>query len=88
MLRHLVRIVALLGWLLLYSRHGDGWKVVAQAQSEDQCEDLLGAHTAAEVSREIGGALAAQEADNPMRVQAEQRAARRVGERWRCTEDR
>lgn len=83
-----VKGLLLLGWVLLYSRHGQNWEVVDEAASEYRCEQVLATRVAEAVEGEIGGALAGQPADNPMRQDAARRAERRVRERYRCAPER
>jgi len=78
----------LLGWVLLYSRHGNSWEPLTDAGSQYRCEQLLDARVAEDVQGEIGGALAGQSADNPMRQDAARRAERHVRDRYRCAETR
>ena len=79
-----LRPLVLLGWALLYSRHGGDWRVVEDYPSSLTCERIRDARVDSEVQGEIGGALAAQSADNPLRREAYQHAERRVRERYRC----
>ena len=78
------RIAALLGWALLYSRHGNDWHVVEQFEFEQHCARVLDSRVDEETRASIGGALAQQSADNPLRVQAYDRAVRHVRDRFRC----
>jgi hypothetical protein len=83
------RVTALLvlGWALLYSRYGSGWRVVDEFPYRGHCERAMDAHVDHETQREIGGALANQMRDNPMRRAAYERAERRVRDRYRCESD-
>ena len=76
--------IALLGWALLYSRHGNDWRVLDQFEYEQHCTRVLDSRVDEETRTSIGGALEAQAADNPLRVQAYDRAVRHVRERFRC----
>jgi hypothetical protein len=77
---------ALLGWALLYSRHGDTWQMLGDYPTGAMCDQVRDARIDGEAQSEMGGALAEQSADNPMRREAYQRAARHVAERYRCSE--
>ena len=78
----------LLAWVLLYSRHGQSWEPLVDAGSESRCQQVLDARVSEDVQSEIGGALAGQPADNPLRQNAVRSAERRVRERYRCASDR
>jgi len=84
-MKNSIRITAaLFGWALLYSRHGNDWQVIGQFEFEQHCTRVLDSRVAEETRTAIGGALEAQAADNPLRVQAYDRAERHVRERFRC----
>lgn len=83
MSRRLVSTIVL-GWALFYSRHGDDWRRQGDFGSESGCHQFLDARVDAETLAEVGGALAAQSPDNPMRQEAYRRAERHVRERYRC----
>jgi hypothetical protein len=74
----------LLGWALLYSRHGNDWHVIDQFDYESYCTRVLATRVDEETRAAIGGALAVQAADNPMRVDAYARAQRQVRDRFKC----
>ena len=74
----------LLGWALLYSRHGNDWRVIEQFDYENHCTRVLEVRVDEETRASIGGALEAQSADNPLRVQAYNQAARHVRDRFKC----
>lgn len=74
----------LLGWALFYSRHGTDWRREVELASEGNCERAMDARVNDETLAEIGGALAAQSPDNPMRQEAYRHAERHVRERYRC----
>ena len=76
--------LVLLGWALLYSRHGGGSRVVNEFPYESYCERAMDAQVDRETQAEIGGALANQSPDHPMRQAAYARAARHVRDRYRC----
>ena len=76
--------LVLLGWALVYSRAGEDWSTVDEFASESTCMQVRSASVERETLEEIGGALAGQPADNPMRQQAYDRAVRRVASRYRC----
>jgi hypothetical protein len=78
-------VLLLLGWMLVYSRHGDDWHAVGTFAEQWQCQRALDAYVARETEREIGGALASQTSDVAMRQTAYGRAERHVRERYRCT---
>ena len=82
--RRKITTLALLGWALLYSRHGGDWKVVEEFPRQWHCEEALDARVDKETQSEIGGALANQALDNPMRQTAYSRAVRHVRGRYRC----
>jgi hypothetical protein len=77
-----------LAWALLYSPDGRGWDVVDEFPSEWSCLQGRSASVDREAQREIGGALASQPADNPMRQAAYTRAERRITAHYRCSYDR
>lgn len=79
-----LRTLALLGWVLFYSHGGREWRPVGEFPYETTCEQVLGAKVSDEAQGEIGGALAGQPADNPMRQDAFRKAERRVRDRYRC----
>jgi hypothetical protein len=65
-------------------RDGD-WKQLADYGSRSvTCEQVRESNVARDVLSEIGGALADQPTDNPIRQQAYGRAERRIRERYRC----
>jgi hypothetical protein len=70
---------------LMYSRDGDDWHALDEFDSDSHCMRVRSASVDAETQQEIGGALASQEVDNPMRQQAYGRASRRVAARYRCS---
>jgi hypothetical protein len=74
----------LLGYLLLYDRGGRGWQLVETLPTSWACEQLKAARVDQDIQHEIGGALANQAGDNPMRVEAYRGATARVSARWRC----
>ena len=77
-------MVLLLGWALLYDRGGRGWETLDVMPTSWTCDRLRTARIDEEVQREIGGALANQNVDNPMRVDAYRKAAAHVVGRYRC----
>ena len=79
--------LVLLGWALLYSRHGSGSRIVDQFPYESHCDRAMAVNVDRETQVEIGGALANQSADHPMRQAAYARAARHVRDRYRCQRD-
>ncbi len=81
--RRLVSTIVL-GWALFYSRHGDDWRRQGDFAREGNCEQVLDSRVNSETLTEVGGALAAQAPDNPMRQEAYRRAERHVRERYRC----
>ncbi len=76
-----------LGWALLYSRHGNDWHVIDQFDYESYCTRVLATRVDEETRAAIGGALAVQAADNPLRVEAYDRAQRHVRDRFKCVPD-
>lgn len=81
---HSALVLVLFGWALLYSRHGTGWRVLDEFPYYGHCQRALEAHVDSETQREIGGALANQAMDHPMRRTAYGRALRHVRDRYRC----
>ena len=81
--RRLVSTI-ILGWALLYSRHGDEWQRQGDFVQEGSCERVLAARVQDDTLAEVGGALAVQSPDNPMRQEAYRHAERHVRERYRC----
>ena len=75
----------LLTCALVYSRDGRDWNQLDEFSTSSDCMRVRSASVDAEAQQEIGGALANQEVDNPMRQQAYGRASRRVSERYRCS---
>ena len=84
-MRHPVVRMLLLVCALMYSRDGSDWSVLDEFSTSSDCMRVRSASVDAEAQQEIGGALANQEVDNPMRQQAYGRASRRVSERYRCS---
>ena len=76
--------IAVLGWALLYSRHGNDWRIIDQFDYESYCTRVRETRVDEETRASIGGALEAQAADNPLRVQAYDRAVQHVRERFKC----
>ena len=76
--------VVVLGWALLYSRNGNEWRSQGEFAYEGYCERVLEARVRDDTFVEIGGALAGQSADNPMRQDAYRHAEPRVRQRYRC----
>jgi len=83
-MRHARITWVLLGWTLLYSRFGGDWKVVGDFAYSSYCHHARSAYVRAEALTEIGGALATQSVDNPMRARALGRVQPRVRARYRC----
>ncbi|MGH7893023.1 MAG: hypothetical protein ACREQL_00040 [Candidatus Binatia bacterium] len=77
-------LTLLLGWALLYDRGGRGWRAVGELSDQSTCERVRTARIHAEVLDEIGGALANQPEDNPLRQEAYRRAEGRVRPRYEC----
>lgn len=77
------KVVALLGWALLYSRYGNDWTVENEFPVSDLCTRVLEARVADAARGELG-ALASQSADNPMRQEAWTKAERHARARFRC----
>jgi len=74
-----------LAWALLYSPEGREWDVVDEYPSEWSCLQGRTGNVDREVQQAIGGALASQPADNPMRQAAYARAERRITAQYRCS---
>jgi hypothetical protein len=72
------------GWVLLHAAHDGGWQTIGDYPGSVTCERVRDSSVADEIRHEIGGALADQPADNPLRQQAWSQAERRVRERYRC----
>ena len=77
-------VLLLFGWVLIHAGHDGVWQPLGDFTSSVTCEQVRDSNVASEALREIGSALADQPADNPMRQQAYDRAARHVRERYRC----
>ena len=84
-MRHSAAGMLVVAWALLYSPDGSGWDVLDEYPSEWSCMQGRTANAERDIQHEIGGALASQPADNPMRQAAYGRAARRVASRYRCS---
>ena len=84
-MRHPAVRMLLLACALVYSRDGRDWNVLDEFATSSDCMRIRSASVDAETQQEIGGALASQEVDNPMRQQAYGRASRRVNARYRCS---
>jgi hypothetical protein len=54
---------------VLYSRHGNDWRVLDQFEYEQHCTRVLDSRVDEETRTSIGGALEREAADNPLRVQ-------------------
>jgi hypothetical protein len=76
--------VALLGWVLVHAGRDGVWQPLGDYGDPLTCEQVRDSNVGSEARREIGSALADQPADNPIRQQAWERAARRIRERYRC----
>jgi hypothetical protein len=83
--RHSAACVLLLVCALMYSRDGRDWEVLDEFSSDSHCMRVRAASVDGEIQQEIGGALANQEVENPMRQQAYGRVSRRVAARYRCS---
>jgi len=83
--------MALLGWLLLFSRDPrrpiEDWQQVGAYPTEYICAQGRTAEIDRDALARIGQALASQPADNPVRQDAYQRAARTVRDRYRCVRE-
>ena len=75
-------------WVLAHSRDGKDWSVASQFQYPTHCLQARSAEIDREVRGSIGGVLASQPLDNPLRQEAYRRAERHVEEQWRCAEVR
>ena len=75
------------GWLLLYSRQGHDWAVMGEYPQPQHCAAAMSGAVDSEAQSEMGGALAGQPADNPLRQDAYRKAARRVQDRFRCEQN-
>ena len=75
-------------WVLVHSDTGTEWTVVGQFTSPVPCLQTRTAVVDREVQGSIGGVLAGQPVDNPLRQEAYRRAARHVEDRYRCAEVR
>jgi hypothetical protein len=82
--RRKLTALALLGWALFYSRHGNDWRIVDEFPREWHCDRARDLSIDRDTQSEIGGALANQSPDNPMRKVAYERAVRHVRGRYRC----
>lgn len=76
--------VPLLLWALVYSRDGVEWELVGEYGSSSTCQRVRNAGVDRDILDEMGGALALQPADNPLRREAYSRLERRVAARYRC----
>ena len=74
----------LIAWALIHAGRDGVWETLGEFTGPLTCEQVRDSNVANEATREIGSALADQPADNPMRQQAFERAARRVRDRYRC----
>jgi len=75
-------------WVLAHSGDGKDWSVAGQFQSPVHCLQARTALIDREVQGAIGGVLASQPVDNPLRQEAYRRAERRVEDLYRCAEVR
>jgi hypothetical protein len=73
-----------LGWALVHAGRDWDWQQLGDYGGSTTCERVRESRVATDVLHEIGGALADQPADNPIRQQAYGRAERRIRERYRC----
>jgi hypothetical protein len=80
--------LALAGWALLHARDPGTprarWTALSHHDREWVCEQVLAAEVESATLAQIGSALAAQPADNPLRLEAYRRAAAKVRSRYRC----
>jgi hypothetical protein len=86
--RRLIPAVLAAGWVLLHSAdpgaRDASWRSVGSYPTEDHCEWARTGETERETLQRIGGALASQPADNPMRQAAYRSAQGKVAARYRC----
>jgi hypothetical protein len=89
--RHALLGALVAGWLLLFSDDPEGrdprWRRIADFASESLCERGRAAEAERMALGRIGGALAMQPADNPLRQEALRRAYARTRDHYRCDRD-
>ena len=76
--------LVLFGWVLIHAGNDGVWKPLGDFAGSTTCEQVRDQSIANEALHAIGSALADQPADNPMRQQAYDRAARHIRDRYRC----
>jgi hypothetical protein len=79
-----VRRLVVLAWVLFHAKREGEWRALDSFASEPTCERVRAADVAEDTRSAIGGALADQPADNPIRRDAFRRAEQRIGQRYRC----
>jgi hypothetical protein len=89
--RHALATAIAAGWLLLVSNDPDArtpeWRALGSYGSESHCEQGRDAEAEQAATVRIGGALANQPADNPIRQEAFRHAYDRARARYRCVRE-
>jgi len=80
----LARTVVLGGWILLVNASSGGWRPLGTYEQEWLCAHVRADAIDRAAVAEMGGALASQPADNPLRQDAYRRAEAHVRNRYRC----
>ena len=80
----LAKAVVLAGWVLLMSGPSGGWRPLGTYEQEWLCAHVRSAAIDRAAVAEIGGALASQPRDNPLRQEAYRRAETHLRDRYRC----
>lgn len=83
-MRHLAPAGVLAGWVLLTTASSGGWRPLGTYDQEWLCAHVRADAIDRAVQAQIGSALAAQPADNPLRQEAYRRAEPHVRGRFRC----
>ncbi len=83
----LARTVVLGGWILLVNAPSGGWRPLGTYGQEWLCAHMRADAIDRAAVAEMGGALASQPADNPLRQDAYRRAEAHVRNRYRCEQE-
>src|SRR3989454_12102752 len=79
----LAKAVVLAGWVLLMSGPSGGWRPVGTYEQEWLCAHVRADAIDRAAVAEIGSALASQPRDNPLRQEADRRAAKQPADLYR-----
>jgi hypothetical protein len=91
MFRNVLATILLAGWALMFNPDPDDrrpqWRQVGHYATDSLCERALTLGMQRTTEARIGGALASQPPDNPMREEAYARANFRAQKQYRCVSE-